>query len=220
MKRGHVIHLLAAICVSMGTLVLLTGCGTKSALSPPAVSPAVSANPALFEDVTARAGIHFRQENGAGTGKLYFVETTPAGCAFLDYDNDGWLDIFLVQSGSSEPPPSVKDRPHCVLYHNNGNGTFIEVTAGSGLDKDLGYAHGVAVGDYDNDGYDDLFLTAYGGNHLFHNEKGTGKFTDTTVKMGLDKVHSTGYATSAAFGDYDNDGRLDLYVCYYAPWTW
>src|SRR5262249_34211180 len=100
------------------------------------------------------------------------------------------------------------------------NGTFTEVTAGSGLDKYLGYAQGVAVGDYDNDGYDDLFVTAYGGNHLFHNEKGIGKFTDVTVKMGLEKVHSTGYATSAAFGDYDNDGKLDLYICYYSPWTW
>src|SRR5262249_40441151 len=90
--------------------------------------------------------------------------------------------------------------------------------AGSGLDRDLGYGMGVAIGDYDNDGYDDLFITSYGGNHLFHNEHGSGRFKDVTHPMGLDRVHSTGYATSAAFGDYDKDGKLDLYVCYYVPW--
>jgi len=163
--------------------------------------------------------VNFTHTTGA-TGKFYYIENLPAGCAFLDYDNDGWLDIFLVQSGPSDPPSQVKDRPHCALYHNNGDGSFTDVTAGSGLDRDLGYGYGIAVGDYDNDGYDDLFLTTYGHNFLFHNEKGTGKFTDVTGPMGLGKVHSAGYATSAAFGDYDNDGRLDLYVCYYAPWTW
>ncbi|HLK55997.1 MAG TPA: VCBS repeat-containing protein, partial [Chthonomonadaceae bacterium] len=145
------------------------------------------------------------------------MEFSPAGCALFDYDNDGYLDILLLQSGPSGP--SLAQRPHCALYRNNRDGTFTDVTAGSGLDTDLGYIQGVAVGDYDNDGCDDLFLTAYGGNHLFHNEHGTGKFTDVTHRMGLDKVHSAGYATSAAFGDYDNDGKLDLYVCYYAAWT-
>jgi hypothetical protein len=202
---------------AFGLLIVLPGC-----LQRPSVPATQTASPAaapLFADAAARAGIHFTLSNGA-TGKFYYLEELPAGCAFLDYDNDGWLDIFLVQSGPSEPPSQVKDRPHCALYHNNGNGTFTEVTAGSGLDRDLGYAHGVAIGDYDNDGYDDLFLTAYGHNFLFHNQKGSGKFTDVTGPMGLDKVHSAGYATSAAFGDYDNDGRLDLYVCYYSPWTW
>jgi len=186
-------------------------------------SPYAALDNALFEDATARAGLRFRHENGAGAGKLYYLETTPAGSAFLDYDNDGFLDIFLVQSGSPEPASrggAMLPRPHCRLYHNNGDGTFTDVTKGSGLDKDLGYGQGVAIGDYDNDGYDDMFVTAYGGNHLFHNEHGTGTFTEVTHQMGLDRVHSTGYATSAAFGDYDNDGRLDLYVCYYAGWTW
>jgi hypothetical protein len=185
---------------------------------------------ALFEDVATRAGIKFTHLTGA-TGKYYFIENTPGGCAFLDYDNDGFQDIFLVQSGSSDvkapplSPPNLggmkggagADRPHCALYHNNGDGTFTDVTAGSGLDKDLGYMQGVTVGDYDNDGYPDLFLSGYGGNHLFHNEHGAGKFKEVTHAMGLD--NAKGYATSAAFGDYDNDGKLDLYVCYYVPWT-
>src|SRR5579871_6277450 len=190
--------------------LVLSGCHFGN----PAPSPR-----ALFVDVAAQAGVKFTHTNGA-TGQFYYIENTPAGCAFLDYDNDGWLDILLVQSGSSEPPATVKDRPHCALYHNNRNGTFTDVTAGSGLDADLGYGQGVAIGDYDNDGYDDIFITGYGGNHLLHNEHGSGKFTDVTVKMGLDKVHGAGFATSAAFGDYDNDGKLDLYVCYYSPWTW
>jgi hypothetical protein len=171
----------------------------------------------LFEDDASRAGLSFRHVLG-NTGRFYFVEFTAPGCAFLDYDGDGLQDIFLVQSGSSQPAVQVKNRPFCALYHNKGNGLFEDVTVGSGLDRNLGYAQGVAVGDYDNDGRDDLFLTAYGGNHLLRN-KGAGKFEDVTRAVGLSGVYGTGFATSAAWGDYDNDGRLDLYVCYYANWS-
>jgi hypothetical protein len=204
------------------TTLLLSGCQQAGkpvgALSPSVTSvPPTGNQPSLFQNVTEKAGIHFTHTSGA-TGKFYYIENTPPGCAFLDYDNDGWSDIFLVQSGSSEPFDQVKDRPHCVLYHNNGNGTFTDVSTGSGIDKDLGYAQGVAIGDYDNDGYPDILVTGYDRVFLFHNEKGTGKFTDVTEKMGLSKLR--GYFTSAAFGDYDNDGKLDLYLCRYSPWTW
>jgi hypothetical protein len=165
------------------------------------------------------AGLKWKHQLGE-SGKFFFVELTAPGCAFLDFDNDGFLDIFLVQSGSAAPASTVRNRPHCALYRNRRDGTFADVTAQSGLDVDLGYAQGVATADFDNDGYDDLFITAFGGNHLFRNRRGSGKWDDVTHKMGLDKLHSTGYATSAAWGDYDGDGRLDLYVCYYARWSY
>jgi hypothetical protein len=170
--------------------------------------------------VASRSGVKFKHDLG-NADKLYMVKSTPPGCAFFDYDNDGLLDLFLVQSGPVVKPPGGAKRPRCGLYHNNGNGTFREVipSAGSGLSRDLGYAQGVAVGDYDNDGYDDLFVTAYGANHLFHNEGGSGQFKDVTAAMGMKSAHGKGYSTSATFGDYDSDGRLDLYVCYYAEWT-
>src|SRR5690349_16979649 len=103
---------------------LLPGCGKRPAASgnSPSPTPQVSAS-ALFEDVAARSGVHFVHVKG-GTGKFYFIESTPAGCAFLDYDNDGFLDILLLQSGSSQPPDTVTDRPHCALFHNNADGTF------------------------------------------------------------------------------------------------
>lgn len=204
-----------ALAFSLAALasVALTGCpGTKNPTS--SKSTVV---PPLFEDVTQSAGIAFHHENGANQNKFYFPETTPAGGALFDLNNDGWLDIVLIQSGTLDRL-DAPENGRCKLYLNDGAGKFHDATPGSGLDVSLGYCHGVTVGDIDNDGYSDLFITSFAGNHLFHNEKGSGKFTDITAVWGLNQCHSTGYATSAAFGDYDNDGRLDLYICYYCPW--
>ncbi|HEX8234613.1 MAG TPA: CRTAC1 family protein [Abditibacteriaceae bacterium] len=172
---------------------------------------------ALFEDVAAAAGLKFRHQVG-DTGRYYFIETTPPGCAFFDYNNDDYLDVFLVQSGKIEAQ-GRKTGLHCALFRNNRDGTFTDVTPGSGIDKDLGYGQGVAVGDYDNDGYDDLLVTSYKALHLFRNSRGSGQFQDVTTGMGLNSLPNLNYPTSAAFGDFDNDGRLDLYVCLYTAWS-
>ena len=207
---------LALAALALCAFFAVTGC-PKSPSKPG--SSTVPSESALFEDVAQKAGVNFTADTGIGGKRLYFIESTPAGGGFLDYDNDGNLDIFLVQSGASSVDQLQGERAHCALFHNKGDGTFSEATAGSGFDRDLGYAHGVAVADYDNDGFDDVFLTSYPRNFLFRNEGGSGKFTDVSEKMGLAKTHSTGFATSATFGDYDLDGKLDLYVCYYAPWS-
>lgn len=198
--------------------ILLNGC---SSLKPheDLSSSSTSSHAAFFEDTAEHSNLNFKHILG-NQGHFYFIETTPSGCAFIDFDNDGKQDVFLVQSGSSAPVNSVNKRPHCALFHNIGNGIFQEVTHGSGIDTNLGYGQGVTVADYDNDGFDDLFITSYAGNHLLRNLKGAGKFVDVTQVMGLGKLHDTGFSTGAAWGDYDNDGYLDLYVCYYAHWNY
>ena len=166
-----------------------------------------------FEDITRAAGIHFVHNNGA-FGKKWLPETMGPGVAFIDYDNDGWQDIFLV-NGEDWPGHPKHGATTSALYHNNHNGTFTDVTRQAGLAVPM-YGLGVAVGDYDNDGYDDLFVTAYGQNHLFHNN-GNGTFTDVTKKAGLWGPNEL--STSAAWVDYDRDGRLDLLVANYVQWS-
>ena len=168
--------------------------------------------PAEFRDVTTAAGIKFVHNNGA-YGKKYLPETLGPGVAFIDYDNDGWPDIFLV-NGMDWPGHATKHTTP-KLYHNNHDGTFTDVTHKAGLDVEM-FGLGVTVGDYDNDGYDDLFVTAYGQSHLFHNN-GNGTFTDVTQKAGLGGVKE--FSTSAAWVDYDKDGRLDLVVANYVTWS-
>src|SRR5215475_11977926 len=128
-----------------------------------------------FRDITAQAGIRFTHNNGA-FGKKYLPETMGPGCAFIDYDNDGWPDILLINDTNWPGHPGPQTTPK--LYHNNHDGTFTDVTAKSGLAIPM-FGMGVAVGDYDNDGFDDLFITTLGQSHLFHNN-GNGTFTDVT----------------------------------------
>ncbi|HKW65128.1 MAG TPA: CRTAC1 family protein [Candidatus Acidoferrum sp.] len=161
----------------------------------------------LFEEILSSAsGITWRHANGRSPD-YYLPETTGAGCAFLDYDNDGWMDIYLVNSGKCDfyaPSPPLGN----ALYHNNRDGTFTDVTGRAGVPGG-GYGMGVAVGDYDGDGWPDIYVTQYGRSVLYHNN-GNGTFSDVTEKAG---VAAPGWASSAVWFDYDNDGRLDLFVC-------
>lgn len=160
-----------------------------------------------FEEVLpAQSGITWKHV-AAKSPQKYLPETTGAGCAFLDYDNDGWMDIYFVNSGKCdfyEPNPPLRN----ALYHNNRDGTFTNVTEKAGV-AGGGYGQGVAVGDYDGDGFPDLYVTQYGRSILYHNN-GNGTFTDVTEKAG---VAAPGWSSSALWFDYDNDGRLDLFVC-------
>jgi hypothetical protein len=165
-----------------------------------------------FTDVTSAAGIQFQHNSGAFGGK-FLPETLGSGCAFLDYDRDGWQDILLING--SDWPGHKKNRSTLRLYHNNGNGTFTDVTARAGLDVEL-YGMGVAVGDYNNDGFPDILVTCVGENRLFRNT-GKGKFIDVTSAAGLGKRE--GFSTSAVWFDYDRDGLLDLFVCNYVKWS-
>jgi hypothetical protein len=166
-----------------------------------------------FTEITQQAGIRFVHNNGA-FGKKYLPETLGPGCAFIDYDNDGYPDI-LILNGEDFPGHTVHGRTALKLYHNNGNGTFTDVTVKSGLATTM-YGMGAAVGDYDNDGYDDLFLTALGQSHLFHNNH-NGTFTDVTKQAGMWGPNE--FSTSAAWVDYDKDGRIDLVIANYVQWS-
>ncbi|HYW42988.1 MAG TPA: CRTAC1 family protein [Bryobacteraceae bacterium] len=170
----------------------------------------VSPGGITFTDVTAAAGIHF-VHNAGRAGKKYLPETLGAGCAFFDADGDGWPDILLI-NGKDFTPRGRRSLP--ALYRNNHNGTFTDITAGSGLDVEM-YGMGVAIGDYDNDGRDDVYITALEGDRLFHNE-GNGKFRDVTKAAG---IHNASFGTSAAWLDYDRDGKLDLFVANYVEWS-
>ena len=165
-----------------------------------------------FTDITQSAGIHFVHHNGAFGGK-YLPETLGPGCAFIDYDNDGYSDILLVDG--QDWPGHRRAATTLKLYHNNRNGTFTDVTSAAGLNISM-YGLGVAIGDYDNDGFDDIFVTALGQSRLFHNN-GNGTFTDVTATAGLGGISE--FSTSAAWIDYDRDGKLDLVVANYVQWT-
>jgi enediyne biosynthesis protein E4 len=185
--------------------------GAALLVRPPLLHPRVTLangnSHGVFEEVPgSESGISWRHVNGRSPD-YYLPETTGAGCAFLDYDNDGWMDIYLVNSGACDffsPNPPLRN----ALYHNNRDGTFTDITEKAGVTGG-GYGMGVAVGDYDGDGWPDLYVTQYGRSILYHNNR-NGTFTDVTNKAG---VAAPGWTSSAVWFDYDNDGRLDLFAC-------
>jgi hypothetical protein len=175
-----------------------------------AQAPAAPSVP-TFSDITAKAGIHFRHNNGA-FGKKYLPETMGSGCAFVDVDNDGWPDVLLVNSRNWPGRPGAPS--YMALYRNNRNGTFTDITRQSGLAVSM-YGLGVAAADYDNDGNIDLYVTALDGNHLFRNQGG-GRFTEVTAAA---RVGAQAFSTGALWFDYDRDGKLDLFVTNYVNWS-
>jgi enediyne biosynthesis protein E4 len=196
--------------------LLVGACGAGlAALASPFdgfANPGGSAPGFRLVDVTSQAGIHFQHNSGAYGGKL-LPETLGSGCAFLDYDADGWQDILLVNA--MDWPGHKRQRSTLRLYRNNRNGTFADVTKSAGLDIEM-YGMGVAVGDYNNDGFPDLLITCVGQNRLFRNT-GKGAFVDATQGSGLQGRQA--FSTSAIWFDYDRDGLLDLFVCNYVRWS-
>ena len=212
-RRGWILAFLI-----IGALVIV-GVWVSTRPSPKLAPPQATANtdspPAIpFTEISESAGVHFIHTNGA-TGEKLLPETMGGGCAFFDYDNDLHPDLLLINSRPWQQVLSADSAPTMALYHNDGKGRFTDVTKGSGLDVSF-YGMGVAVGDFDNDGLVDVFITAVGGNHLFRN-LGNGHFEDITAKAGVGG--DGGWSTSAAFVDVDNDGLLDLFVCNYVTWT-
>jgi enediyne biosynthesis protein E4 len=185
--------------------------------APPASQETVV--PPRFVDITTAAGIRFRHQN-SNTPHKYFVETMGSGGAFIDADGDGWQDVLLLNNAPL-PGGRVSGRPTTALYRSNHDGTFTDVTHAAGLDRDLIYAMGAAVGDYDNDGRDDIYITAVlGPSRLFHNEgvkEGIPRFREVTAEAGV--ANRGKWGASAAWLDYDRDGRLDLFVCNYVSYA-
>ncbi len=197
---GAALTALAAATVALA----LSGAGLPAA-APPA---------ARYADVTGASGIDQVHRNG-GTGRKYYIETVPPGACWIDYDGDGWQDLYLVQSGPLPGTPRDASSPHSRLFRNRGDGRFEDVTDRAGVANAAGYGSGCTVGDYDNDGDQDLYVTNFGPSVLYRNN-GDGTFTDVTAQAG---VKNGLYAASAGWADYDNDGRLDLFAADYVDFT-
>jgi hypothetical protein len=203
---------LAAPCVAL----LVLGVSLARSQQIPAPTPKAKESPIVvhFTDVRQAAGINFLQDS-TQTDEKYYLETMGTGVGWIDYDQDGLMDLYLVQSAATDlykPPRPLRS----ALYHNNGDGTFTDVTEKAGVGGEGHYGQGVAVADFDNDGYPDLYVTGYGRAILYHNN-GDGTFTDVTAKAGV--ADEGGWSTSAGWFDYDKDGWLDLLVTNYIEWT-
>lgn len=217
-----------AIFLMLASAALIGGCKSKrastekpspetqraaamKAATPAPVDAVRPSGPIQFTDITAKAGIRFVHNSGA-FGKKYLPETMGSGVCFIDYNDDAWQDVLFVNS--MDWPGRGNHKSYPALYRNNHDGTFTDVTKQAGLDVEM-YGMGCSVGDFDNDGNDDIYITALGHNHLFRNF-GNGQFKDVTAQAG---VASSGFSTSAAWFDYDNDGKLDLLVNHYVDWS-
>ena len=202
----------AALLALRAFPVLAQGVSTRNVSPTPRGKPSGLPFHARFTDVAADAGLRASVICGGTVTKSYILETVGCGCAFLDYDNDGWLDIFVLSGTTIGGSPDATNR----LYKNNRDGTFTDVTEKAGLRR-TGWASAVTVGDYDNDGFDDLFVTYWGKNVLYHNN-GDGTFTDVTQRAGL--LHEgSRWGSGCAFLDYNRDGKLDLFVANYLEFS-
>jgi hypothetical protein len=203
------------LLLSLALAIALAPIATSQRPNPPLTAqvpkPSANAAPGVsFVDVTKTAGLGgFRFVSGT-PAKDYIIEAPGAGCAFVDYDNDGWLDIYLVNGSTLDALRGKSQAPRAALYHNNHDGTFTDVTNKAGVANER-WGQGVCAGDFDNDGWEDLYVTNFGKNRLYRNN-GDGAFTDIAEKAG---VALGGWSTGCAFGDYDGDGRLDLFVAGY-----
>ncbi len=202
-------QLLTLLACSAGRPAFAQGVSSRGVKAQPRGKPSGRPFPARFTDVGAQAGLSQPVVYGGIDSKAYIIEVVGCGIAFIDYDNDGWLDLFVLSGTRLEgAPPGATNR----LYKNNRDGTFTDVTEKAGVGR-AGWASAITVGDYDNDGFDDLFVTYYGHNVLYHNN-GDGTFTDVTASAGL-AAATVRYGSGCTWVDYDRDGRLDLFVATY-----
>ena len=175
----------------------------------------VKSGPIVFQNISEKAGLAKWTHHMGTPAKDYIIETKGSGVCLLDYDNDGWLDIYLVNGSTVEALAGKATPPHAALFHNNHDGTFTDVSTKAGVQNDR-WGMGCAVADYDNDGYPDLYVSNFGKNRLYHNNK-NGIFTDIADKVG---VQLGNWSTGVTWGDYDGDGKLDLFVAGYLHWDW